>query len=111
MTRRALLFVMNFYSRPCGRGDSHRAGRGNPLNLFLLTPLREGRRYIAFRREADRYNFYSRPCGRGDRQFLVAEDRHDDFYSRPCGRGDTGSSTAARYLENFYSRPCGRGDF
>ena len=34
----------HFYSRPCGRGDLTRCCRAENLSLFLLTPLREGRR-------------------------------------------------------------------
>ena len=76
-----------FYSRPCGRGDhyhheprfrypisTHAPAGGATSSLhtagtqipFLLTPLREGRRYGEGLREAVLY-FYSRPCGRGDR--------------------------------------------
>ena len=33
-----------FYSRPCGRGDHFRLQLCDPCGLFLLTPLREGRR-------------------------------------------------------------------
>ena len=78
--------------------------------LFLLTPLREGRRgwYAC---PVLHCHFYSRPCGRGDSLtakrwrgcclFLLTPLREgrlvlfygvrrvDDFYSRPCGRGDT----------------------
>ena len=32
-----------FYSRPCGRGDAATAARREWENIFLLTPLREGR--------------------------------------------------------------------
>ena len=57
---------VNFYSRPCGRGDfASQAFHVLPFQ-FLLTPLREGRperpRFF-FRYSC---NFYSRPCGRGD---------------------------------------------
>ena len=34
---------INFYSRPCGRGDRIEKGRGLHGTQFLLTPLREGR--------------------------------------------------------------------
>ena len=33
----------HFYSRPCGRGDAATAARREWENIFLLTPLREGR--------------------------------------------------------------------
>ena len=61
----AVLISINFYSRPCGRGDSQ-------LCVSCVIAL----------------DFYSRPCGRGDvlpscRRLLL-----DYFYSRPCGRGD-----------------------
>ena len=78
----------NFYSRPCGRGDTRRSSKVDGSTfisthapaggatrsqksapsdaIFLLTPLREGRR--------------ARSCC----LFLIL----GDFYSRPCGRGD-----------------------
>ena len=124
---------MDFYSRPCGRGDPKRRTR---------------RSWPAY--------FYSRPCGRGDKGRRKRETGHDDhFYSRPCGRGDAehdkrkarpecisthapaggatrGTWTGVRPRDisthapaggatslctdlsaraaYFYSRPCGRGD-
>ena len=79
---------INFYSRPCGRGD-HR----------FQPPLSFSPVY-----------FYSRPCGRGDRQQRQEFRRRCNFYSRPCGRGDTVKPLQARRRLYFYSRPCGRGD-
>ena len=35
---------VNFYSRPCGRGDVKKADASGKPTIFLLTPLREGRR-------------------------------------------------------------------
>ena len=78
----------NFYSRPCGRGDPRRrtpaprlpsisthapaGGATKAANVsgwitavFLLTPLREGRRN-RYRMDTHPGHFYSRPCGRGD---------------------------------------------
>ena len=100
--------------------------------LFLLTPLREGRRQQRNTRTA-RTDFYSRPCGRGDLPQHGRSCRRAYFYSRPCGRGDEklGIKYYGRYMEflltplregrhirvtvqrgdaHFYSRPCGRGD-
>ena len=37
-------------------------------SIFLLTPLREGRRACRACREPREAHFYSRPCGRGDRK-------------------------------------------
>ena len=124
----------DFYSRPCGRGDSsahkissvviristHAPAGGAtacahlcspPELLFLLTPLREGRPSL-FVRSARSANFYSRPCGRGDSDFMSTQTEITNFYSRPCGRGDKirQKDFARRWLY-FYSRPCGRGDF
>ena len=39
----ALSVPADFYSRPCGRGDGKMTIKENNLNIFLLTPLREGR--------------------------------------------------------------------
>ena len=36
--------ALNFYSRPCGRGDLTQSKFADRIHLFLLTPLREGRR-------------------------------------------------------------------
>ena len=55
-----------FYSRPCGRGDTNTKDKGDSSSIFLLTPLREGRRSLRIASLGKRYNFYSRPCGRGD---------------------------------------------
>ena len=56
---------MYFYSRPCGRGDATQAVTVTKTNVFLLTPLREGRRE-GIADAVVRFHFYSRPCGRGD---------------------------------------------
>ena len=102
---------LDFYSRPCGRGDFApyleefygdvflltplREGRlakaALPVALipFLLTPLREGRQAQSIRQQPVRSNFYSRPCGRGDRMQGTPQAELPDFYSRPCGRGDS----------------------
>ena len=76
---------------------------------FLLTPLREGRRYLRY--PAARWNyFYSRPCGRGDPDGLDnALIRRGISTHAPAG-GATGSGQPKGILADFYSRPCGRGD-
>ena len=35
-------------------------------DVFLLTPLREGRHYVLKGTQIPQEHFYSRPCGRGD---------------------------------------------
>ncbi len=79
----------NFYSRPCGRGDTPLDTLLADACLFLLTPLREGRRSRRTSKNSTATYFYSRPCGRGDlRGDFYENDIFGDFYSRPCGRGD-----------------------
>ena len=77
--------------------------------IFLLTPLREGRPVgvVAF---VAGEHFYSRPCGRGDARANALFTRITNFYSRPCGRGDKSSWSPFLPFFHFYSRPCGRGD-
>ena len=58
--------AINFYSRPCGRGDLATVAPGIGVRSFLLTPLREGRRTAKISELRSECNFYSRPCGRGD---------------------------------------------
>ena len=101
--------------------------------LFLLTPLREGRRKLQASYSRAGANFYSRPCERGDSLRIPPRLSISYFYSRPCERGDKGaeperdggcrflltplregrlSSAAAVFTSsNFYSRPCERGDW
>ena len=104
------LCLVDFYSRPCGRGDFSQSPVGPPgvisthapaggatkpyflinliFSLFLLTPLREGRPAAGRDRKKNGRDFYSRPCGRGDRGRSKSRRKGIDFYSRPCGRGD-----------------------
>ena len=76
----------DFYSRPCGRGDT--AGRSAPGRF--------------------RY-FYSRPCGRGDDFLRVNWKTLIYFYSRPCGRGDRAGSTMNFILALFLLTPLREG--
>ena len=126
-------FVTYFYSRPCGRGDSTIDLIIVGIDIFLLTPLREGRRNRrtqpaarqpisthapaggatlgCLRMSTWRRYFYSRPCGRGDRRLHGRRTWAGlYFYSRPCGRGDCRKLHKADDSIYFYSRPCGRGD-
>ena len=105
--------LQNFYSRPCGRGDTevklrdanaytistHAPAGGATMwpkspatlrNKFLLTPLREGRPGAGGNGAAQEDHFYSRPCGRGDTVTRCRLILYIHFYSRPCGRGDAG---------------------
>ncbi len=125
--------VHHFYSRPCGRGDPDWPATGDFELLFLLTPLREGRRIVDNNVDV-LAEFLLTPLREGrpiwlGKQYLgqkisthapaggataptaSAAPPRFHFYSRPCGRGDTNLSD--KYVEslNFYSRPCGRGDY
>ena len=100
----------NFYSRPCGRGDT-RVGVSETGGAFISTHAPAGgatRGLYADLLCND--HFYSRPCGRGDDHRRRALRGVPDFYSRPCGRGDADHRRAEAQGAYFYSRPCGRGD-
>ena len=99
-----------FYSRPCGRGDIVVEMSEREQLQFLLTPLREGRRYGAGKRRKGGH-FYSRPCGRGD----AGQSWRNLYATRISTHAPAGGATKSRMLSlpsasNFYSRPCGRGD-
>ena len=103
------------------------------IALFLLTPLREGRRPFRTPRARRSHYFYSRPCGRGDFVGLQLVNV-DHFISThaPAGgatknqgwaacvesistHAPAGGATAPVPVRSpaggyFYSRPCGRGD-
>ena len=147
--------MVHFYSRPCGRGDGGgaRAAHGDVVisthapaggatvalsanalrEVFLLTPLREGRRRGGQRCEHCRCISTHAPAGGATRGTSCPCLSLCNFYSRPCGRGDVqhrcdfaqrthisthapaGGATCRRRirwsrLRDFYSRPCGRGD-
>ena len=76
----------NFYSRPCGRGDSE------------YSDLR-----------CSCCNFYSRPCGRGDLQSERTPLLSYNFYSRPCGRGDAERAAVAEAIAEFLLTPLREG--
>ena len=79
-------------------------------NLFLLTPLREGRRKISTGQVSARDISTHAPAGGATELSSGTVRGAINFYSRPCGRGDlTGGGIPAADTD-FYSRPCGRGD-
>ena len=80
--------ILNFYSRPHGRGDVRRR------------PLRPGRFHISTRA----------PTGGATWDELRPPKREIHFYSRPHGRGDPYRRRAYCCPPYFYSRPHGRGD-
>ena len=124
---------MNFYSRPCGRGDSSADTALSANTAFLLTPLREGRPWcdkspvvsatflltplregrLALLGKFGRWfsYFYSRPCGRGDDECAFYRRIPAEISTHAPAGGATGNNEVRPlFLDDFYSRPCGRGD-
>ncbi len=101
----------HFYSRPCGRGDSTTVIFLPVAAVFLLTPLREGRRRSLNSLSGFQGNFYSRPCGRGDSEENIKGLTSGISTHAPAG-GATHPppKTESVQIAHFYSRPCGRGD-
>ena len=99
----------NFYSRPCGRGDTIGQQREILCCYFYSRPCGRGDPRKRGGAGARLY-FYSRPCGRGDLCQTGRSLCDTHFYSRPCGRGDLRRVNKCEALADFYSRPCGRGD-
>ena len=124
--------VVNFYSRPCGRGDEASLREGKWISgKFLLTPLREGRPLRVWYGQDVAVISTHAPAGGATRHVSAASwlavflltplregrlhlrpehRRRTYFYSRPCGRGDETGAVGAQLRFDFYSRPCGRGD-
>ena len=125
---------VNFYSRPCERGDSsgitfeggqnhistHAPARGatkykckeKHKTPFLLTPLREGR-HTANCCQLTSTAISTHAPARGATMSCAlpcTNTQNSDFYSRPCERGDANHIIFSNELRYFYSRPCERGD-
>ena len=79
---------LHFYSRPCGRGDRTARARIHGEDIFLLTPLREGRPYSCDIQEPSGGISTHAPAGGATRTSLRLIPPMTNFYSRPCGRGD-----------------------
>ena len=107
--RDAVVGKIDFYSRPCGRGDRSTAIIRSRCTYFYSRPCGRGDAQTAGVSAVSTY-FYSRPCGRGDAQTAGVSAVSTYFYSRPCGRGDNKCTCSRPDFLYFYSRPCGRGD-
>ena len=135
--RRAMLctdstIIGNFYSRPCGRGDTaygknakkHDKFLLTPLRegrqctpqsflgamIFLLTPLREGRRGHDGKQRRDCKISTHAPAGGATAPCRTRESVKLISTHAPAG-GATAPVAGVKSLRiNFYSRPCGRGD-
>ena len=94
-----------FYSRPCGRGDSKASSTSLYHELFLLTPLREGRRPPMIC-AVWHSQFLLTPLREGRRRPGVLRQRGiHNFYSRPCGRGGSASSATLRPATAIFLLP------
>ena len=82
---------------PAGGATSHHVGRGNPLNLFLLTPLREGRpTTVIFLPVAA--VFLLTPLREGRRQTERAERLTPKFLLTPLREGRPCAASLARIV-------------
>ena len=79
-------------------------------DLFLLTPLREGRPSVTRQAIRVKENFYSRPCGRGDDFVVTTKQKGAISTHAPAGGATICAIVVRDSLPDFYSRPCGRGD-
>ena len=103
---------MNFYSRPCGRGDGAPLQASRPAGQFLLTPLREGRPDAALQTDREDWISTHAPAGGAtDGKFHIPLTQQE-FLLTPLreGRPRAGGRNDGNE-DHFYSRPCGRGDF
>ena len=106
MTYECVVFLLT----PLREGRHYVACFGTGLKLFLLTPLREGRLndcdLLARRCRISTHA----PAGGATLPSSSSTLVRSDFYSRPCGRGDYFTAEKKALPTYFYSRPCGRGD-
>ena len=103
--------ALNFYSRPCGRGDGAPLQASRPAGQFLLTPLREGRPDAALQTDREDWISTHAPAGGAtDGKFHIPLTQQE-FLLTPLreGRPRAGGRNDGNE-DHFYSRPCGRGD-
>ena len=85
-----------FLLTPLREGRREQMYNRTPYNKFLLTPLREGRPFPAQESRRRTYHFYSRPCGRGDGLSLFTELVHKSISTHAPAGGATRKT--ARHL-------------
>ena len=95
---------------PAG-GATHLLRRAQVDVVFLLTPLREGRRSRAYEAPST-FSFISThaPAG-GATSYRCLLIHHNQFLLTPLREGRQAYPLCVRRRTHFYSRPCGRGDF
>ena len=124
--------LVNFYSRPCGRGDRMKKELNIRCFLFLLTPLREGRQPVLRLPEYRPAISTHAPAGGATTAvsesfaimgiFLLTPLREGrpaktcrsratiSFLLTPLREGRPCRTSTIPPAVYFYSRPCGRGD-
>ena len=125
--------MIDFYSRPCGRGDFKALPKNLDEIISTHAPAGGATEILSVSRFHG-LHFYSRPCGRGDRpiprrtrtgrRFLLTplregrreaaiKNRNIGYISThaPAGGATVCQSKTRSRRYNFYSRPCGRGDY
>ena len=100
---------LDFYSRPCGRGDASRKWSA-PLPILISTHAPAGGATISNNGSSELVVFLLTPLREGRPKPFAIAMLVPYFYSRPCGRGDQCEGTPLFFATYFYSRPCGRGD-
>ena len=107
--RRCRTPLAHFYSRPCGRGDMVDAVNQLQNDLFLLTPLREGRLSVSRQAIRVKENFYSRPCGRGDDFVVTTKQKGAISTHAPAGGATDSYAVSLNFVYPFLLTPLREG--
>ena len=111
MSRETRSTTARFLLTPLREGRRYIPQRKCAECAFLLTPLREGRLKTPSLKSLSSSDFYSRPCGRGDRRHSFGVSAPRSFLLTPLREGRLWPCRAFSVSRrHFYSRPCGRGD-
>ena len=109
--RRILHKRIDFYSRPCGRGDEGANRIHFQIGKFLLTPLREGRPPSVCETGRAAAISTHAPAGGATAAADAAVLPAAISTHAPAGGATRGRRSCwSRAALHFYSRPCGRGD-
>ena len=110
MATQRYLQMVNFNSRPCGRGFETNSARLNRAQNFNSRPCGRGFRQACSYIDYCTMISIHAPAGGASRSHEKVLDLSNNFNSRPCGRGFEyrlqGEIQSGVY---FNSRPCGRG--
>ena len=97
------LLDLDFYSRPCGRGDPARSvGVYRPAGISTHAPA-GGATSAALQASLQASaHFYSRPCGRGDKSQLVELEKQHKFLLTPLREGRPSLSASFVFLAGLF---------